>query len=411
MQSPLRFAVIGCGAIARSKHLPNLAASRKACIHTCVDIDENALAVCRERFRPEKTDTDYRRAIRDPDVDAICLSSPGSRLPFITAAAEAGKPIYVEKPLGLTLAEIFQIQKVVKQSGIRMCVGHNRRSSPAMEEAYRIFRAHMRRPNECPWRFDRNPAARPLQPDDSTAVMNVRINDDWYSWKEWIFDPALAANGIMLCEMTHFTDLCSWFLDAEPKEVVAMKSGLLNAAVIIRFATGELATITMAGNGTFGYPKELYEIMGNGGMVAVDHMAEIRTAGIMDAPGRKIYPLLDDLHQRVGTEGGISGWIAKKAAACADAARLQNPLKQFTAEPDKGHAHALDRFVDEIRGVGPVVCGVDEAVMATRIAFAAIRSAAEQRIVAMSEVDATANAANGTTSVDAWEELADRTRV
>lgn len=384
--SPIRFAVVGCGMLAQSKHLPNIVRSKKAELESCVDIDERALSVCRDKFHPRKTSTDFRAAIADPEVDAICLATAGLRWPVIEVAAEAGKPIYVEKPLGSSLEEIYRIQKAVHEAGIRMCVGHNRRSSPAMVDAHRIFRDHMERPQPCPWRFDREGAARPPQPDDKTAVINVRINDDWYSWKGWTWNPDEAPHGQILFEMTHFTDVCNWFLDAQPREVVAFASGRLNSAVVVKYESGELATITMGGNGTFGYPKELYEAMGNGGLVAVDHMAEVRTAGITGAPDRKTYPLLNDRHPEIGTEGGISGWLAKKAAACDEAARASDPLRQFTAEPDKGHAHALDRFVDEIRGVGPMVCGVDDAVLATRVAFAAIRSLQERRIVAMAEV-------------------------
>ena len=190
----------------------------------------------------------------------------------------------------------------------------------------------------------------------------------------------------MLFEMTHFTDLCNWFLGAAPVEVFALETGMLNHAIIVRYAGGELATLNLCANGTFGYPKELYEAMGNGGMVVIDHLCEIRTAGIADAPARKTYPFLNDRHPQVGTAGGIAGWLAKKRAACEDAAASGDPLRQFTAEPDKGHAHALDRFIDQICHGGPVVCGIDDTVMATRVAFAAIRSAQERRIVALSEV-------------------------
>jgi hypothetical protein len=82
----------------------------------------------------------------------------------------------------------------------------------------------------------------------------------------------------------------------------------------------------------------------------------------------------------------MSGWLAKKRAACAEATTARDPLLQFTAEPDKGHARAIERFIDQILGVGPQVCGVDEAVLATRVAFAAVKSAAERRIVSLEEV-------------------------
>jgi predicted dehydrogenase len=201
-----------------------------------------------------------------------------------------------------------------------------------------------------------------------------------------VFDKEQAPHGPMLFEMTHFTDLCNWFLAAEPVEVVALESGMLNHGVVVRYKTGEIATLTMAANGTFGYPKELYEMFGNGGAVVVDHLVEIRTAGLAGVPARTVYPLLRDRFPDIGTELGLSGWLKKRAAACAEAEARGDTTLVLAADPDKGHAHAMERFVDEIHGDGPQVCGVDDAVMATRVAFAAIRAAHEKRMVSLAEI-------------------------
>jgi predicted dehydrogenase len=216
--------------------------------------------------------------------------------------------------------------------------------------------------------------------------MSVRINDDWYSWKSWVFDKEQAPEGPLLFEMTHFTDLCNWFLAADPEEVVALKHGMLIHGILVRYRTGEIATLLMCANGTFGYPKELYEMFGNGAAVVVDHMLEVRTAGIESAPARTVYPMIKDRHPDIGTEGGLYGWLAKKRAACAEATEKGDTSLIFTAEPDKGHARAIDMFVDEIRGEGPVACGIDDAIGATRVAFAAVKSAHEGRIVKLEEL-------------------------
>ncbi|NOY79841.1 MAG: Gfo/Idh/MocA family oxidoreductase [Kiritimatiellaeota bacterium] len=386
-ERPLRFAVVGCGALARSRHIPNIARSKKAVLHTCCDISEVALKACADTWDVPRTRTDWRETLRDPEVDAVVLATTEKlRLPVIRLAAELGKPIYVEKPIAKDLETLYQIQNAVRDAGIPFCAGHNRRNAPAMIEAHAIFRRHMEHPDPCPWRWDREPELKPDLSEDGVASFNCRINDDWYSWKAWVFDKTQAPHGPMLFEMTHFTDLCNWFLASRPVQVAAMETGMLNHAVIIRYETGELATINLCANGTFGYPKELYEAMGNGGIVVVDHMLEVRTAGIAGAPRRILYPMLEDRHPEIGREGGVSGWLAKKRAACTEVEQTGDPMKLFTAEPDKGHAHALDRFVDEIRGTGPVVCGVDDAVVATRVAFAAVRSARERRYVDLAEV-------------------------
>jgi len=386
-QKPINFAVIGCGALARQAHIPNIAKSPKTTLHTCCDLSDEALKECKEVHGALNISKDWEATIANPEVEAICIATTEKlRLPLIECAIKHNKPVYVEKPLARTLEEVYAIQKAVNESGIPFCVGHNRRNSPAMIDAHRIFRNQMENPQICEWRWDREGDDRPPRADDGTAAFTCRINDDWYSWKSWVFDKEQAPHGPMLFEMTHFTDLCNWFLNSEPVEVVAMETGMLNHAIIVKYAGGEIATLTLCANGTFGYPKELYEAMGNGSMVVCDHMCEVRTAGIKDVPAKTIYPFLKDRHPEVGKQGGIAGWIEKKAAACQESLDKNDQILQFSADPDKGHAHAINRFVDEIRGEGDVVCGVNDAVMATRVAFAAIKSAKEGRIVKLSEI-------------------------
>ncbi len=382
----IKFAVIGCGMFARGQHIPNLVRSKKATLHTCCDAVPAVLDELHKQYGVHVT-TDYRAAIADPEVDAICIATTEAlRLPVIQAAAAAGKPVYCEKPVAQTLEQLYEVQKLVHETGIPFCAGHNRRSSPAILDGYRIFRNHMDHPQPCPWRFNREGANRHHLEEDGVPGMSVRINDDWYSWKNWVFDKTQAPHGAMLFEMTHFTDMCNLFLNSEPESVIAMESGMLNHGVVIRYRSGAMATIMMASNGTFGYPKESYEIFGNGGAVAIHHLLEMRTAGIEGAPAHTVYPVLGDRHPEIGKELGLTGWLAKKQAACREATEKKDPLLIFTAEPDRGHARAIDRFVDEIRGEGKQVCGIDDAVTATRVAFAAIKSAREGRLVRIEEI-------------------------
>jgi len=387
VNSPMRFAVIGCGVLARSQHIPNIARSAKATLHTCCDLDPAALAECKSVHGALRTTNDFRVAVSDPDVDAICLATTERmRVPVIELAASLGKPLYVEKPIAPDLPTMYAIRDVVKNAGIPFCIGHNRRSSPAMIHAHRIFRRHMTRPAACRWRWDRDGVSRLNLPGDGTAGMSVRINDDWFSWKGWVLNKEIMPYGPVLFEMTHFTDLCNWFIDDEPAEVSAMETGVFHTSVAIKYRGGSIATISMCSNGSFGYPKELYEGMGNGGGVAIDHRLEGRTAGIANEPIRTVFPMIKDRHPNVGAEGGLMGWLEKKRAACEEASDAGNPMLQFTAEPDKGHASALDRFIDEIIGNGPEVCGIDATVSATRVAFAALRSIERRCVVRLEEV-------------------------
>lgn len=385
--NPLKTAVIGCGALARLQHLPNIHASDRLELHACCDPDPAVLEACRRQYAPARLFTDYKQVFSDPQVELIVLATTEKlRLPVIELAAEHDIPIYVEKPIATSLTEAYAIQKVVKQAMLPFCMGHNRRSSPAMMDAHAMFTRHMCQPQPTGWRWNREGDKRPSLPEDGAAGMSVRINDDWHSWKSWVFDKTQAPLGSMLFEMTHFTDICNWFMESQPVEVVALQAGMLTHGVVIRYANHALASIFMSANGSFGYPKELYECFGQGGVVVIDHMLEIRTAGLVDQPTRRVYPCLNDHHPQAGQEGGLAGWLAKKNLANSEAAASHDPMRQFTAEPDKGHGAHLHRFADEIERHGPVVCGVDETILATRVAMAAIRSAHEKRSITLDEI-------------------------
>ncbi len=153
---PLNFAVIGCGLLARQVHLPNLRSIEEAEVHTCCDLNDANLELCKV-FEPKKYTRDFHEAITDPEVDVLLVATTEAfRVPIIEAAAAAQKPVYCEKPLADTLSNALAIERLVEQSGIPFCVGHNRRCSPAMMEAREIFTSHMRDPAPRAWRFERD---------------------------------------------------------------------------------------------------------------------------------------------------------------------------------------------------------------------------------------------------------------
>ena len=81
---------------------------------------------------------DYQAILDDPTVDAVVIATPHSQhTAQIKAAAEAGKHVFVEKPLALTLEEGMDVAKTCERHGVILAVGFNRRFLPAyraMEE-------------------------------------------------------------------------------------------------------------------------------------------------------------------------------------------------------------------------------------------------------------------------------------
>lgn len=375
--------------LARQTHLPNLLVLPEARLHTCCDINAQNLEACHS-FKPQALTKDYLEAIASPEVDAIIVATTEAfRLPVVEAAARAGKPIYSEKPLADTLANALAIQHSVERHRIPFCVGHNRRASPAMKEACRMFQAHLRSPEPAAWRFERPGwETMDIGMNAGAPVISIRINDDWKSWKSVHLQTELNRKvGLVLSEGTHFVDLANWFLDARPVKVLCTGQGVLNHVIVIQYDNGAMAVVTMASTGSFGYPKELLEAIGHGAVVTCDHMLEVRSAGIASAPAIQNFPMLNDRHPEIGTELGLHGWLKKKRAACEEAAEANDPMLQFTAEPDKGHKGMLAEFIREIRGERPPVCPVGDAVLALKVCLAAAKSYLEKREVQLIELE------------------------
>ncbi len=387
MNNPMNFAVIGCGMLARHMHLPNLVALPEARLHTGCDLNDENLEACRS-FKPVKISRNFSEVVADPEIDAVVIATTETyRLPIIEAAARAGKPIYCEKPLADTLENGLAIQRVVEEYELPFCVGHNRRCSPAMQDARTTFISHLNNPRSCDWRFER-PGWETMDVGDNPGapVVSIRVNDDWKSWKAvHLQNPLNQKVGLLLSEGTHFVDLANWFIPSVPVRVLCSGQGVLNHVIVIHYADGAMASIVMASTGSFGYPKELLEAIGHGGIVSNNHMLEVRTAGIADAPELRRYAMLNDRHPSLGTEGGLQGWLDKKAAACREAEN-GDALLQFTAEPDKGHRRMLKEFIREIRGEREPVCPVEDAILATRVCLAAAKSYLENRTVDMAEI-------------------------
>ena len=85
-----------------------------------------------------KTYLDYRALLADPDVQAVIVTTPThTHREVVTAAAEAGKAIFCEKPTALTLSETDMMPDAVKVAGVPFQVGFMRRFDRAYVEARR----------------------------------------------------------------------------------------------------------------------------------------------------------------------------------------------------------------------------------------------------------------------------------
>ena len=274
----VNIAVIGCGALANGAHLPTIAASANLNLQVCCDRDPVLAKNSAEKWGANRFCTDWQDVIDSDDVDMIVLCTHTNlRAAVICPALKKGIPVYTEKPMTNSREEMIQIFKANQETGVSVCVGHNRRSSPAFQEFKRLLGEARKTRTDRISVVDRDSEGRELVPEEFQTQVLLRMNDDARSWKPWIFDDE---QGIIYAEMVHLIDISLLLNTSHPVEVYAVGSSRGNFTQIITFADGSLATLqhTMVGN--FDYPKELYEVTYGNVSIAMDQFVEVRQRGL-----------------------------------------------------------------------------------------------------------------------------------
>ena len=129
----LKVAVIGCGGIANSKHMPGLKTVKEAeMVAFCDIIEERAEKAKKEFGTPDsKVYTDYKELLKDESIDVVHICTPNRSHSFITIdSLRAGKHVMVEKPMAKTAAEAREMVKVAKETGKKLTVGYQNRCRP-----------------------------------------------------------------------------------------------------------------------------------------------------------------------------------------------------------------------------------------------------------------------------------------
>ena len=127
-------------------HYQGLAAVRNVRISHVVDIDDRhfktSLPSMKERYGGDpKPETDFRRVLENPDVDAVTIAAPDHWHALMTIwACQAGKDVYVEKPIHHNIVEGRRMIEAARRHNRIVQAGLQRRSSPALAKAVQFLR-------------------------------------------------------------------------------------------------------------------------------------------------------------------------------------------------------------------------------------------------------------------------------
>ncbi len=120
----LKWGIIGCGGIADRRTLPGMMLSDTSECYAVMDASPKAAEACREKYGAKVATTDYNEILALPEVDCVYIASPVfCHKEQALAAAKAKKHILLEKPLGLTTEESFEIIEACEENGVKLGVG------------------------------------------------------------------------------------------------------------------------------------------------------------------------------------------------------------------------------------------------------------------------------------------------
>lgn len=140
----LRIGVLGCGPIAQAAHFDACRKAHNVDLYAICDRAPDLLAAMAAIHQPQVTYSDFTAMLADPQVEAVIIATADQfHVPLASQALRAGKHVFVEKPLGVTLEECLRLQQQVEASGLTFQIGHNKRFDPGISYAHQFVEAEL----------------------------------------------------------------------------------------------------------------------------------------------------------------------------------------------------------------------------------------------------------------------------
>lgn len=262
-----RLAVIGCGDIAVSRHLPALLANPAVQVVAVCDADSARAEQAAARFGVAEATADADRIFGDPNVDAVVIATPPWVTPQLTMAAlQAGKDVLCEKPMATSVAVAEEVARVEAESGRLVQVGFTYRHGLLIETLRGwIAAGRLGAPL-----FYRLGIYDEVWDPDGQPEHYARILATLRHGPPCVHDGAHSADHLHFLTGSQVTEVTAWGLTTRPE----FPAPNLNVA-LLGFANGDRARLEI---GWFypHFPRGEFEIVGPEGVAVFDR--EARTA-------------------------------------------------------------------------------------------------------------------------------------
>jgi predicted dehydrogenase len=192
----INVAIIGVGGFAQNVHLPNM---RKLAnfynIYAIVTRTGNNAKQAARRFKANYCTTDYQEVLKDDEVDMVLITTRHNlHAKMAVEAAQAGKAIFLEKPMALNNEELSELVKVIEETQVPFMMGFNRRFAPYTIKAKEIISKRQ------------NP-----------MIINYRVNAGYIPLDHWVHTEE--GGGRIIGEACHMFDLFNFFTNSGVESV------------------------------------------------------------------------------------------------------------------------------------------------------------------------------------------------
>ena len=250
---------VGCGNFAKAVLLPTLKKAKAVAFRGVSTATGMSATDTAKKYGFAFAATDQREVLKDAETNLVMVTTRHDmHAPQISAALEAGKYVFSEKPLCVNEE---QLDKILASD--KVMIGFNRRFSPHAKLLKEYF----------------SKRTLPL-------VMHYRVNAGSIPKDVWLQDPEIGG-GRIVGEGCHFIDFMSYVCGAPVVKVQAMCIATNNgaetpedsASINLQFADGSVGTLEYVALGDTTLPKEWCEIHGEGSTATMDNFCKTICSG------------------------------------------------------------------------------------------------------------------------------------
>ncbi|MBI1335618.1 MAG: glycosyltransferase [Phycisphaera sp.] len=348
---PVGIGIIGAGHVTERHHLPTLAGLPDAKVVALCDLDRDRLTRLADLHQVAARYTDYRDLLRDPKVQVVAvLVPPQFHVPLAMDALEAGKHIFIEKPLAARLDGTRELVRAVADSRLQANVGFMLRSHRLVQRAREIVRSGaLGKVEMVRTVWTGGPAHRLTLPG-------------------WI-DDRQEGGGVLVESGVHHYDMWRFLTGREVTEVFAIANSQEQddtcAVINGRLDDGTLTTSYFSKGTSDNHELEVY---GNKGRLRVS---------VFRSDGLEVFSLHD-------LTGGMKARV-KKAVKNLRGLPEAMALKKKGGVFNESYIREWQATLDAVRGKGGVPCPVEDGRRSLALGWAAVQSVRDGHPVAINK--------------------------